>query len=148
MPDCPDWHSLLPRTIEDLLAPIRPWINAEPDAVIPSLALGGDGRYLKSVFFVFGDILCETRLTGRGADVFDFVRLDHVLNLRVKRTVVSVGEGASAQQYQTAEVLVAHTSASASELTYVGDDDVAWLAVVRQYFNVHLLTCGGGRQNL
>ena len=141
MTDTPEWATLVPEGLALLLAPVNKWINSEPDAVLPSYRLGTDGPSLSSVFCVYGDLLCEVRVANPPESEFDFVRKDRLVNLRVERSQVQVGEDDDVRTYNSVSVTLLHFEAGfRSKLNYIGDDPDSWLRDVRSHFGIDLLT--------
>jgi hypothetical protein len=126
-----EWSATLPVSKEDLLRPAIEWAGREPDCTIPSYALGQDGRSIASVFCLFGEFICEVKVSSGGAIKFDFARLTSSRCLQVEQEEVLIGDGANTERLTTLTITVKHSELMESRISHVGEGRLEWLREVR-----------------
>lgn len=117
----------------------------ELDHILPSIALGGDGPFLRSLFLVTKTYLCEVNLAVKGQEI-DFIArrsvLDYRLNLSQHELKISEEKTIT---YDAATVTLLHHSGESftTIITYVGEARHSWLKAVLEALPISLVAESG-----
>lgn len=117
------------------------FLGEPPIALLPSIQLGSDGPFLRSLFIFTEHEICEVHLTGKDSQEFDFVSKRHLLNYRFTFSTHDVSkDDRIIASFNLVEVTLRHSDAMYSQLSYVGDDPESWLSELRHGLSVAALS--------
>lgn len=131
-----------PQTVLDQLQQPLQLIREEPQFLVPSFGLGGDGISLTSVFVVSTKYMFELRITPKDKTEFDIIVKKSVFNYRVNTGTQEISKDDKVvASYQTATVEFVHMPNFdfRSFISYVGSEQRQWLQLVYEAFPLESL---------